>query len=180
MELELVLPTEYYYKKIIQYKYKILRSNASWEGTGCLKCYTVKDFIEKCNDWHKGENIPTNFVPTTEYLCVRKTDNKIVGMVNIRHTIDHEYLSKYGGHISYGIVPDERKKGYGKEILYLALAECSKMGLERVLITCTTKNIASQKCILANGGEFESHIKYRTITDNTIDLNRYWIDVPKL
>ena len=138
----------------------------------------MAQFIQNCEDWHEGKNIPQHFVPTTEYLCIRKSDKKIVGMVNIRHSIEQDYLRNYGGHISYGIAPDEQKKGYGKEILYLALSECAKMGMDRVLITCKTQNTASKKCILANGGKFESQVKFRTTTDNIVDINRYWITTP--
>ena len=46
---------------------------------------------------------------------------KILGGTSIRYNIDKEYLFNYGGHISCGIRPSEREKGYGNMILALGL-----------------------------------------------------------
>ena len=43
-------------------------------------------------------------VPARTYFLVRESDGRIVGMINIRLTLN-EKLSKYGGHIGYGIRP---------------------------------------------------------------------------
>ena len=56
----------------------------------------------------------------------------MVGAVNIRHDLN-DYLLKYGGHIGDGIRPSERRKGYATEMIRLALEECRKLGLTRVL-----------------------------------------------
>ena len=46
-------------------------------------------------------------------LCVT-LDNKIVGMIDLRHHINHPILSVWGGHIGYSVRPTERRKGYAK------------------------------------------------------------------
>lgn len=48
-------------------------------------------------------------VPAETYFLVRENDNKIVGMINIRLTLN-ENLKKFGSHIGYSIRPTERKK----------------------------------------------------------------------
>jgi predicted acetyltransferase len=75
-----------------------------------------------------------------------------------------------GGHIGYSVRPSERKKGYGKEILFLALQKCKKLGIAKILVTCDSKNIASEKVILANGGKLENCVPF----DNRV-IKRYWI-----
>jgi len=77
-------------------------------------------------------------------------------------------LSKAGGHIGYGIAPQYRAKGYGKELLRLLLIEAKKISLEKVLITIHTDNIASQKVALANGG---------LITEKTDERIYIWIQI---
>ena len=52
-------------------------------------------------------------VPAETYFLVRKRDNKIVGMINIRLQL-HEKLKEFGGNIGYSIRPTERRKGYNK------------------------------------------------------------------
>lgn len=56
---------------------------------------------------------------------MRKSDNRILGIINIRHALN-DYLLTYGGHIGYSIRPSERQKGYGKIQLLLALKNAKK------------------------------------------------------
>ena len=93
-------------------------------------------------------------VPATTYFTVRESDNKIVGMVNLRHYLDNN-LRNVGGHIGYSIRPTERGKGYAKVQLYLALFECKKLGIEEAMVDCVKSNIKSEKTILALGGVFD-------------------------
>ena len=60
--------------------------------------------------------------------------------------------------IGDGIRPSERRKGYATEMLRLALIECKKIGLQRVLMVCSTDNIGSAKSIINNGGVLENEI----------------------
>lgn len=89
-------------------------------------------------------------VPTSVFFLMK--DNKIVGHLSIRHSIDTDFLSTVGGHIVYGIRPNDRKNGYGTVILKLAILECVNLGLKKVLITCKKTNIGSKRIIEKNGG----------------------------
>lgn len=64
-------------------------------------------------------------VPARTYFLIRCSDNKIIGMINIRLSLN-EKLKKYGGHIGYSIRPTERGKGYNKINLYLGLKDCQE------------------------------------------------------
>ena len=69
----------------------------------------------------------------------------------IRHKLN-ESLLKNGGHIGDGVRPSERRKGYATEMIRLALEECKKIGIDRVLMVCYKDNIGSRKSIINNGG----------------------------
>ena len=73
-------------------------------------------------------------------------------MINIRLTLN-ENLKAFGGHIGYGIRPSERRKGYNKINLYLALKRCSELGINEVLLDCSDYNIGSSSTMKALGGE---------------------------
>lgn len=82
---------------------------------------------------------------------MRENDNKIVGMINIRLSLNDK-LKKFGGHIGYSIRPTERQKGYNKVNLFLALLCCQNHGIKEVLMDCDKDNLGSAKTIQALGG----------------------------
>lgn len=176
MDLKLILPTKKYYEQILKYKQDFFKANSSFDGTNTLKTDDVDTWLLKCKEHRKGKNLPIGFVPATQYISVRKIDDKIVGMLQIRHELS-DFLLNFGGHIGDSIAVDERGKGYGKEILKLGLQKCKKFGINKVLVTCKDTNIASRKCILANGGIFEDkrQLNDPQNKDNGVVLERYWI-----
>lgn len=133
------------------------------------------------NDYHNFEYYLDNLelkeatdrlVPDSTFFLYDDEKDKCIGAVNIRHYLN-EGLLKEGGHIGDGIRPSERQKGYGTKIIALALEECKKLGIDRVLITCYKDNIGSAKAIKNNGGVLENEI----IDSDGIMLQRYWIDI---
>ena len=108
-------------------------------------------------------------VPDSTFFCFDEKRNLMVGAVNIRHDLN-DYLLKYGGHIGDGIRPSERRKGYATEMIRLALEECRKLGLTRVLVTCDKNNIGSAKSIIRNGGILENEV-----LEKGVIKQRYWI-----
>ena len=113
--------------------------------------------------------MPPQLVPETLFLTVRTEDDCLVGMIDIRHRLN-EYLMLFGGHIGYSVRPTERRKGYAKEQLRLALPYCKQIGIEKALITCYKDNIGSAKTIQANGGVLENELP-----EEGRITQRYWI-----
>ncbi len=138
---------------------------------GHLDNLTFEEWLNELEYYKKEENLPKDFAPQTTYLAIEK--NKIVGFINIRWKAVPKLLGM-GGFIGYSIVPSQRGKGYGREMLRLALKEIPKTKFEKVLITCKDFNIASKKVIEKNGGILENTY-YNEENKNT--YLRYWIDV---
>jgi predicted acetyltransferase len=57
------------------------------------------------------------------------------------------------GHIGYAVVPWKRGRGYAKAALALILPEARERGLPYVEIVTNVDNEASQRVVLASGGE---------------------------
>ena len=135
---------------------------------------SYEDWLEETTRLKEKEYAEVNkLVPATTYFTIRESDNKIVGMVNLRHYLNN-YLKKYGGHIGYGIRPTERRKGYAKIQLYLVLIEAQKLGLDKVMVDCVSTNEGSEKTIKALGGLFDEKVHEE---NRNIYLNNYWINV---
>lgn len=172
-ELELIFPTKEYKTQVEKYKKDMLDARSGMDGCGNLKKIDFETWLQQCNDWREGKNLPEGYVPSTQYICVRKSDKKVVGMLQIRHQLS-DFLLNYGGHVGDSVAVDERNKGYGKKLLALGLKKCKELGIDRVLVTCKDTNVASRKCILANGGQYEDT---RRIEEDNLNLERYWIEI---
>ena len=172
INMKLIEPTMEYEQQIQAYRQDFLSYGGSMDGCGSLRhCDNIGDWIEQVEQFKHIETTPPNRVPATQYIYARESDNKVVGMIQIRHFFN-EYLEKYAGHIGYSVCPSERRKGYATEMLKLVLPVCKELGINNVLVCCLTDNEGSRKTIIKNGGVYES-----TVHEEELDryLERYWI-----
>lgn len=146
--------------------------NPKAKPLSCTEDLNYEDWLIKINKEHNGIDLPENRVPSSVYFLI--SHNKIVGHISIRHNINNEFLSKYGGHIGYGVRPTERKKGYATKMLHLALEKCQELGLKDVMISCKKDNIASSKTIENNSGLLREEI---FIPEENTFFKKYWINI---
>lgn len=139
-------------KEAIEYINEFLENNSEIHGVGALDSY-INNYESWLKHLEKMRSITEigKFVPAETFFLVRENDNKIVGMIDIRLMLN-DSLKKYGGNIGYSIRPTERRKGYNKINLYLALKFCQKRSLKEVLLDCDSDNIASAKTMISLGG----------------------------
>ena len=114
-------------------------------------------------------------VTTRTYFLIRESDNRIIGMINIRLALN-EKLKKSGGHIGYSIRPTERRKGYNKINLYLGLKVCQEYGMESVLMDADKDNPASWRTMESLGGKnirefFDNENSNCIVKDYEINVN---------
>lgn len=160
-----------YINEFIEYKSDI---NGMEALTRILYGYTFEESLNMCLNMQYEEYAKIHGrCQYKTFLLIRKNDNKIIGTINIRWNLSEE-MKKFAGNIGYAIRPTERRKGYNKINLYLGLIEAKKVGLDRVMLDCEAKNLASSKTMEALGGKLE-----RTEIDPSdgILTSVYWIDV---
>ena len=159
-----------------EYKEQICSMLDEWYSTGeKIIPYSIRkndyhDFDIYCD--HLDCKDPTsNLVPDSTFFCLDEDRNIVVGAVNIRHYLNESLLLS-GGHIGDGVRPSERRKGIATRMIGLALEECRKLGITKVLMVCDKENIGSAKSIKNNGGILENE----PIVDG-VPQQRYWIDL---
>ena len=57
-------------------------------------------------------------------------------------------------------------------MIALALEECKKLGIHKVLMCCDKENVASAKSIINNGGVLENEVEEKGHLEQ-----RYWIQL---
>ena len=137
---------------------------------GYKDTFIYEKWVENILKHHKGIDLKEGRVPSSVYFVM--DGQEIVGTLSIRHNLNNELLSKYGGHIGYGVRPSERRKGYATTLLNLALEKCKELGLKKVMVSCLESNIGSAKTIENNYGELEEYVE-----DDGKVFKKYWINV---
>lgn len=167
--MELVIPNKKYYisylEAIDEYKSNGIEEYSFY--------FTSENDIFKQYEYSRlGKNLPPNYVAGT-YLWLVDA-NEFIGEICIRHTLTEELLH-FGGHISYGVRYSAWNRGFGTSMLSKALVYAKEtLGLERVLITCNEKNVASASIIEKNGGKLQDTI-VNVINNVARNTKRYWI-----
>ena len=173
--LELVRPRRVHLEQVAAYKAEFVTSGERLHGGARLADLSdLSDWLNHVTAIARGQGLEEGRVASSTFLCLRQSDQKMVGICNIRHSLNQPFLINFAGHIGYSICPSERRKGYAKEQLRLALKEAKKLGITQALLTCDVDNQASEKTILANGGIYEN--TYIDPEDGS-QTKRFWIEV---
>lgn len=166
-------------KPDIAYREQFLDMMEEWRAEGeaiipsAISDVTAENFEDMVLKFQRDEIeefVLPPYVPATLLWAYEEERDRILGAVHIRHRLN-EALRMDGGHIGDGIRPSERKKGYATRMIAMALLECRKMGITRVLMTCRKNNIGSAKSIQNNGGVYEGE----SMVEGELE-QRYWID----
>ena len=133
-----------------------LQRRISAESWNCVWTEQLTDAVS-FEEWlknvqrnEKKETAENGRPPSYEFMAIRKSDRRIVGMINVRYDLTEE-MYRYLGHIGYCVRKSERQKGYAAEMLRLALKEAKKIGMDRVLLTVDSDKTASIATMKKNG-----------------------------
>ncbi len=130
--MKLIEPAMEYDRQIQAYRGEFPRPGLSMDGGGSLIRFdSTKDWLDHVERMKRPETLPPDRAPSTQYIFVRESDGKAVGVVQIRHSLNG-LLAKCGGHIGYSAAPSERRRGYAAEMLRLALPKRREPGIEKL------------------------------------------------
>ena len=147
-----------------------------WQATGekivpyAIRRHDVHDFAAYCQSLELTDP-PQDKVPDSTFFCLEEESGQMVGAVNIRHRLNDALLLN-GGHIGDGVRPSRRREGIATRMIALALEECRRLGINRVLMVCDRENTGSRRSIEKNGGTMENEVLVDGVWEQ-----RYWISL---
>lgn len=146
-----------------------VKYNSNINGSGSLAEYvlnkdkTYEQWLEQINN-NKSNLANIFWVPSKTYFLVRESDEKIVGMINIRLSLN-DYLKDGAGHIGYGIRKSKQGMGYATKGLKMLIELAKKIIPENEIYLSVHKdNLASLKVQQKNGAyiDHEDEEEYYT------------------
>lgn len=140
-------------------------------GSTLMDALPYPEWVRRTQENAHPDTVHGDWVEADTFFVARQSDGHLVGMVDVRHSLDTPFLAEVGGHIGYGVRPSERRKGYAAAILGLALDHARSLGLTRVMLSCYSDNEGSRKTILKWGGKKEREVPYQG--GKTVEV--YWI-----
>jgi len=144
-------------------------SNYEWYRRG------TEDFAGYCQELIAnvvGQRLPPGWVPTSTFWMFDA--GQLVAAIRVRHRLN-AFLEERGGHIGYDVAPSHRRRGLGRRLLELGLAEARKLGLDRALLVVDADNAPSMRIIERCGGVLWDQ---RSLPGERVPLRRYWIALP--
>lgn len=169
-KINLVRPTLELKEKALSYREEHYR-----HGEKVIYGSELFDKTESYEEWLSAvtqnadpETVNENWVVTDTFFAVRQSDGRIIGIIDLRHTLN-EFLKDLGN-CGYSVRPSERKKGYATEMLRQLIRVAKEAEMNELHISVEKENMASVKVIQKNGGVYERSFSFE---GETADIYKF-------
>lgn len=113
------------------------------------------------------ENKEKDYLPAYYFKIIRRIDDIEVGWCDLR--IGYNDNIKYGGNIGYEVYESYRGNHYASKACKLLFLLAKRHNMDKVIITCSPENIASQKTCEYSGAKYIDTINVPTWHEMNID-----------
>ncbi len=158
--IQLTRPLLEHENKAVDYKSEhfaigenVINGSELWDKTD-----NYEEWLENISRNANPDTVSKDWVLTDTFFAVRKEDSKIIGIIDLRHTLN-DFLIDFGN-CGYSVRPSERNKGYATEMLKHLLEIAKGAGMDCIHLSVERFNEASVRTILKNGGLLERSFEY--------------------
>lgn len=171
IEIKLVGITEIDEKNFLEYIKEWKENNESIFPSVCEQNgKTYSDWMKSQFPLLNSDNKSKDQTRSETFFLV-EDNGYIIGAIDLRYELSAEVL-KHEGHLSFGVRPAERRKGYAFIMLKQSLNTLRLNRVNKALITTNRDNKAAKSTIKKIGGKLENSYE---LNGNVID--RYWIEL---
>ena len=153
--LDLIFPTLADKEKVLAYRQEFFDQGEPIIHGGAF-LDSIKTYEEWLNQVEKSAHantVPENLVPSDTFLVIRQSDQKMVGIIQLRYALN-EGLKDFG-HCGYSVRPSERQKGYATNMLSQIVKKAQEAKMDYLQLSASQSNLPSIKTILKNGGQYQ-------------------------
>ncbi len=153
-KIQLIKPTLKLKKEALEYKQEHFDCGEKIiNGSELLdKISSYEEWLAKVVANASLESVDPHWVLTDTFFAIRRSDHKIIGIVDLRYQLN-DFLKDFGN-CGYSVRPSERRKGYATEILRQICLVAKEHGLNQLQLSVEKDNLASIKTIEKNGGKY--------------------------
>jgi len=170
--IELQIPTIHHKAEAERFKDEFFEAQEKViNGSALLDQMAYEPWLISTTNNRQKTTVKRGWAVSDTFFATTKSDNRIIGIIDIRHSLTNDALKNYFGHIGYAVRPSERKKGYATKILKKGLEHAKTLHIEKVMLGCYSDNVASIRTIERCSGKLTETKPY---TDGK-PLNIYWI-----
>lgn len=127
--LKLIRPTQEYADQVMAYRQEMLDNGDSLDGCAALE--DTNSYAEWADfEGRLRERYGEGYVPSDVYLAVRKSDDRLVGMIDFRRPLT-EFLLRFGGEYRLQRASFRAGKGLRRRDAFAAAAQVPRGGGEQ-------------------------------------------------
>ena len=147
-------------------------------GESVINGSSLLDQIPSYPDWLArvqaqacAATVPPGWVRTDVFFAVREADQRLVGIIDLRHELN-DFLRDFG-HSGFSVRPSERRQGYATAMLRQLCARAVSLGMPQLQLAAETSNTASCRTIVRAGAK-----PWRTFLHEGREAMVYLIHLP--
>lgn len=114
---------------------------------------SYEEWLDAVTQNANPETVNKSWVLTDTFFAVRERDQEIVGIIDLRHSLN-DFLKDLGN-CGYSVRPSQRQKGYATKMLHQIICLARERGMDELHISVERTNIPSVRVIVKNGGIYE-------------------------
>lgn len=159
MNIKLIRPSNDFKNQYEEYKNEFKQRNEKFvDDKSNEPEESFEEWLKRVTDDSDEKTVSENWVLTDTFFIIRKTDNMLIGLCELRHS-DDEIIKDFG-QIAYEIRPTQRNKGYATTVISMLCNIAKSVNMNELYVSVEESNKGSIRTIEKNMFEYFKNFDY--------------------